>query len=301
MSFNVVKTVWNLIWNFGSDSCVSPCVYDRREGFHIDPYADGGDNYARCRSRLCTEIQGFRSAQITCDGRVDCTWNLLARTCVSTGRTRSPTASGPPTARPTRPPTQPPATRSPTAPPTIPLPITSEPTRSPTLPPTLPPTNAGECPRNCGSAARGGGTCRPNGRCTSCNDGRLRVSGRCYQSLSCKGRRVQTGSQRGQNCRCLDERCHFCTRVVAGDTCRVCRDGSYLLDGACVAACPAGMASMGIGQFKRRCMAPFECNSGRIQGMEVNYGCKCSTVRTDSVLLDFDCGPDFEPIFSPAM
>ena len=37
------------------------------------------------------------------------------------------------------------------------------------------------------------------------------------------------------------------------------------------------MASMGIGQFKRRCMAPFSCQNGRISGQEVNYGCKCAT------------------------
>ena len=36
------------------------------------------------------------------------------------------------------------------------------------------------------------------------------------------------------------------------------------------------MAQLGIGDFKRRCMAPFECQNGRIQGMEVGYGCKCA-------------------------
>ena len=33
---------------------------------------------------------------------------------------------------------------------------------------------------------------------------------------------------------------------------------------------------LGIGNFKRRCMAPFECQNGRIQGMDVGYGCKCA-------------------------
>ena len=33
---------------------------------------------------------------------------------------------------------------------------------------------------------------------------------------------------------------------------RVCIEGTYLLAGACVTACPAGMMSMGFGQFKRR-------------------------------------------------
>ena len=57
---------------------------------------------------------------------------------------------------------------------------------------------------------------------------------------------------------------------------RVCRDGTYLLDGACVETCPTGMAMLGIGDFKRRCMAPFECQRGRIIGMDVGYGCKCA-------------------------
>ena len=57
---------------------------------------------------------------------------------------------------------------------------------------------------------------------------------------------------------------------------RVCRDGTYLLDGACVETCPTGMSMLGIGDFKRRCMAPFECQRGRIIGMDVGYGCKCA-------------------------
>ena len=137
--------------------------------------------------------------------------------------------------------------------------------------------DGGGCPRNCGQADRGGGTCRTNGRCLSCNENRLRVNGICVQSLSCKGRRIQSGSMTGAGCRCLDDSCHFCTRVVDGDTCRVCRDGAYLLDGSCVASCPAGMASMGIGGFKRRCLAPFECQNGRIIGSDASYGCKCAT------------------------
>ena len=46
---------------------------------------------------------------------------------------------------------------------------TMSPTMSPTMPPTMPPVrpptiSAGTCPRNCGTAARGGGTCRANVR-----------------------------------------------------------------------------------------------------------------------------------------
>ena len=144
--------------------------------------------------------------------------------------------------------------------------------------PTTSPTNAfGECARNCGQTENGGGTCRDNGRCTACNDDRVLQSGRCYVSIACKGRRIQSGSQAGSSCRCLDDHCHYCNRDAGGDTCRVCRDGFYLLDDACVEACPAGLTSLGIGSFKRRCLAPFSCANGRIQDQNVAYGCKCAT------------------------
>jgi hypothetical protein len=101
-------------------------------------------------------------------------------------------------------------------------------------------------------------------------------SGRCYSAIACKGRRIQSGSQAGSSCRCIDTHCHFCNRAAEGDTCRVCRDGWYLLDATCVESCPTGQAMLGIGDFKRRCMAPFECQNGRLQGMDVGYGCKCA-------------------------
>ena len=121
----------------------------------------------------------------------------------------------------------------------------------------------------------GGGTCRANGRCLSCSDARVLQSGRCYASIACKDRRIQSGSQAGSNCRCLDDHCHYCNRAATGDTCRVCRDGYYLLDDACVEICPAGLTSLGIGDFKRRCMV--ECANGRTAGANVAYGCKCAT------------------------
>ena len=96
------------------------------------------------------------------------------------------------------------------APPTTPPPTTPQTTLAP-----------GTCPRNCGVPDRGGGTCRTNGRCRSCNDNRVLQSGRCYASIACKGRRIQSGSQTGSNCRCLDENCHYCNRAAAGDTCTV--------------------------------------------------------------------------------
>ena len=170
-------------------------------------------------------------------------------------------------------PSEPRTTSSPTLPPT-PLP-TARPSSSPSPPS---PTNIGECPRNCGTPEGGGGTCRPDGsRCLSCDADRVRQSGRCFRSIACKGRRIQSGSQAGSNCRCIDDHCHYCNRAAAGDTCRVCRDNFYLLDDVCVESCPAGVTSLGIGGFKRRCMDPFSCAAGRIQGRDVAYGCKCAT------------------------
>ena len=153
-----------------------------------------------------------------------------------------------------------------------------------TLRPTLMPTDALStpaptalaCPRNCGDPERGGGTCRPNGRCTSCNSNRLRVNGRCVLSLSCIGRAIQTGSVTGQGCGCIDRACHSCTRTATGDVCRRCRDSSYLLDDACVTSCPATLASSGISLFGRRCLEPFTCRGGQVQNMDVNFGCKCA-------------------------
>ena len=77
----------------------------------------------------------------------------------------------------------------------------------------------GTCPRNCGAESNGGGTCRSNGRCLSCNANRVLQSGRCYASIACKGRRIQTGSQTGSTCRCLEDNCHYCNRLADGDTC----------------------------------------------------------------------------------
>ena len=145
-------------------------------------------------------------------------------------------------------------------------------------------TASDECPRNCGQLERGGGTCRTNGRCTSCNEDRVLQGGRCYSAISCKGRRIQSGSRAGSGCRCVNEHCHFCNRVAAGDTCRVCRDGWYLLDGECVESCPSQYASSGVGSFKRRCADPFTCQSGRLMvDPTVTYGCKCATESNDAI------------------
>ena len=79
------------------------------------------------------------------------------------------------------------------------------------------------CPRNCGTPARGGGTCRPNGRCTSCNSNRIRQSGTCLSSISCRASRILTGRLAGNGCRCANSHCHYCVRQALGDECRKCR------------------------------------------------------------------------------
>ena len=67
------------------------------------------------------------------------------------------------------------------------------------------------------------------GVCTSCNEDRLRVSGRCVTLVYCKGRRIQSGSMLGQNCRCLNDHCQYCNRAVSGDVCRVVSGTSVFL------------------------------------------------------------------------
>lgn len=157
----------------------------------------------------------------------------------------------------------------------------------PTPQPTAPPT----CPANCGTPERGGGTCRPNGKCLSCNENRLRLtsSGQCLQSIACRGREVQSGIARGADCRCLDLRCHYCIRSVGGDVCRRCRDNTYLLDGQCVDTCPANLASSGINSFGRRCLEPFTCQSSRIQERVETFGCKCARPNNTGIATCHRC------------
>ena len=84
-------------------------------------------------------------------------------------------------------------------------------------------TTAFTCPRNCGQLERGGGTCRPNGRCLSCNENRLRQAGQCFASISCRAARILTGRLAGSGCRCANSHCHYCVRAALGDECRKCR------------------------------------------------------------------------------
>merc|ERR1719272_1974752 len=93
-----------------------------------------------------------------------------------------------------------------------------------------------------------------------------------------------------QGCRCVQAQCHWCSRNSDGDTCRVCRDGWYLLHGVCYESCPATMSSSGINLFKRRCMSPFTCQSGRLQvEPPVNFGCKCATEGNAEIAACHSC------------
>lgn len=98
-------------------------------------------------------------------------------------------------------------------------------------------------------------------------------------SLMYRARRIQSGSQAGASCRCVDANCHYCVRTVNGDTCRVCKSSHYLLNGTCVATCPAGKTSSGTSTYRRRCEDPFTCQSGRITDRAVAFGCACPNVN----------------------
>ena len=158
-------------------------------------------------------------------------------------------------------------------------------------------TPAPVCPANCGTSARGGGTCRVRGRdgatlCTSCNTDRLGLRGRCLRTLNCRGNQVQSGALSGQSCRCADQNCFYCARTAAGDTCRRCRNGFYFLDNECVVSCPANMASVGISVYGRRCMAPFVCRRNSAvndDAAAVRVRCKCPTVANTAASNCFSC------------
>lgn len=125
------------------------------------------------------------------------------------------------------------------------------------------------CPRNCGTPEQGGGTCatRPSDGmliCRSCNNNRIRQKGLCLLEVHCRARKVQSGILKGQGCQCANPRCHNCKRKATsqgGDTCLVCRDGWYLLNGECIEMCPVGLTMSGISSFRRRCLEPYVCKA----------------------------------------
>lgn len=155
-------------------------------------------------------------------------------------------------------------------------------------------TSGTECPKNCGSVSLGGGTCgiRPSDGvliCKSCNSNRIRQKGVCLLEVHCRSRTIQSGKLKGQGCKCSNIHCHNCKRrseSQGGDTCTVCRDGWFLLNGDCVEECPPEMASSGISLFRRRCNVPFICRSSKIYDKALDgsqtlidrgepFGCRC--------------------------
>lgn len=125
-------------------------------------------------------------------------------------------------------------------------------------------------------------------RVVSCRGVACRVNGvlscRCVRSAVCTARAIETSAKQdqampwwgGSKCSCLDSNCHRCKREAHGDTCLICRNSMYLHEGKCVATCPSHLTSSGLGQWKRRCLEPFQCkmhtkpsNVGKILSFEV--------------------------------
>lgn len=143
------------------------------------------------------------------------------------------------------------------------------------------------CPANCGSSQRGGGTCRyrtvdDRALCTSCNDDRFLLRGRCNLRIECRGNVIRYGRLAGMSCRCDQAECFYCSRSSAGDMCFKCRSGYYLLDGRCVPTCPSNMTSSGISLWGRECRVPHACQSNAIGQLDASGefiptsgGCKC--------------------------
>ena len=215
------------------------------------------------------------------------------------------TGSGAGATIPSQGPPPPPQTTAPPAPPTT----------ANTPPPPPPPTTGSNvtCPRNCGTPARGGGTCRVRSRdgavlCATCNDNRVLLRGRCNAQISCRASRVLSGALVNESCRCEDRNCHYCIKTAEGgevqEECRRCRNGKYLLNGGCVDTCPAAQTGLGMGQWGRRCADPFTCRGGRVGNYDadgsfsaisgVSYGCKCpapgNRVRNGCFQCEFRAG-----------
>ena len=71
----------------------------------------------------------------------------------------------------------------------------------------------------------------------------------------CQGR---TTDLTAEECRCTPlPDCHTCgvdaLLVPVADTCQLCKNSAYLLDGVCVATCPEGFVGTGFGRFGRAC------------------------------------------------
>lgn len=160
-----------------------------------------------------------------------------------------------------------------------------------------------QCPTNCGTPERGGGTCEMvDGfvNCTSCNtDSRILQHGRCVQRIYCRSNTIVSGILVNQSCRCTDRNCFYCIQNPGSEVCGKCRNGMYLLNDTCQETCPADMALMGVSLWGRACMAaPFVCQSQRIQGLTESVNCKCpgpgNTPSPDCFSCDFLPGENGE-------
>mmetsp|Transcript_18594 Transcript_18594/g.55112 ORF Transcript_18594/g.55112 Transcript_18594/m.55112 type:complete len:1651 (+) Transcript_18594:269-5221(+) len=206
--------------------------------------------------------------------------------------TAQPTAA--PTVNPTAPPTAAPTTTAPTtaapstAAPTSIAPTTSAPsTTNPTstapttrAPTTLSPTT--EAPSVTSQTTRvpttvpvSGSTCVAkvnqchrcvNGTsCEFCREEAYLLNGACVPVCPPGYRSRGQGFYR-RNCErlsstvtCVDKELH-CHSCANSTSCSFCREEHYLLDGVCVATCPAGYVERGQGFYRRRCeIDPFAC------------------------------------------
>eukprot|EP00040_Diaphanoeca_grandis_P004922 m.30603 g.30603 ORF g.30603 m.30603 type:complete len:397 (-) comp16315_c0_seq1:415-1605(-) len=113
--------------------------------------------------------------------------------------------------------------------------------------------------------------------CDSCVPSKLLLAGKCVAKIFCKAREVLFGGALdGNSCACVDDNCQYCVRESSGDVCKKCRNGRYLLDGACVKTCPSSMAMSGIASVGRQCRVPFTCRGNKQLGKD-GFKCKCAT------------------------
>ena len=146
-----------------------------------------------------------------------------------------------------------------------------------------------ECPKNCiACQSFKGAVAGDRLQCTEClpfaTGGFVLGAGACLTKVSCKASKIVVPPKfGGEKCRCNDRNCNYCDQSSEGEVCKICRNGFYLHGDKCVAECPANLASMGSGEFKRRCAEPFECVKGNLFEFDtgssrgVPYACKCAT------------------------
>ena len=133
--------------------------------------------------------------------------------------------------------------------------------------------------------------------CARCDATRLLGDGVCVRTLTCQGSTYMHKDVKltGRTCACRPQHpnCVNCDVTVAGLTatgaqnltrvCNSCKTGNYLLNGACLVSCPAGLSQVGVqSEFGRKCMAPFTCRASKIiAGVPDLLGkaCTCPDVK----------------------